>query len=84
MNNGPKTASQYAAQGLDIPLPVPQTEIKTTVEKLLATLKQIRRAQVSTQQLLKIVRNDCQHPETIRVSHTGHLFERCTTCGKEW
>ena len=84
MINGPKTAVEYAALGLSISLPMQQSEVKTTVGKLLVTLDNIHKAQMSTQQLLKMVRDGCSHPEMIQVSHTGHLFRQCTTCGKEW
>ena len=77
-------AVEYAAHGLSISLPVEQKDIKVTVEKLLVTLENINRARTSIAQLLVIVRDSCEHPEIIDVSHTGHLFKRCTTCGKEW
>lgn len=75
---------EYAAAGLSISLPVPQDQIAATVEKLLVTLENIHKAQVSTVWLLDLVRENCDHPETVQVSHTGHLFTRCTTCGREW
>jgi len=84
MINEPKTAVEYAALGLSISLPVQQNEVKQTVEKLLVILENIRKAQASTQALLGIVRDVCDHPQKVQVSHTGHLFMQCTTCGKEW
>ena len=75
---------EYAAHGLNISLPVEQKDIKSTVEKVLVTLENIHRARVSTEKLLELVRDSCEHPTIVRVSHTGHLFDRCTTCGKEW
>jgi hypothetical protein len=80
----PRNAVEYAALGLDILLPVLQDEVKPTVQRLLVTLENIHKAKVSTQKLLEIVRDQCKHPEIVQVSHTGHLFQQCTTCGKEW
>lgn len=84
MTIGPKTAVEYAATGLSISLPVPQDQVKQTVEKLLVTLENIHKAQVSIVRLLDLVRDGCEHPKTVQVSHTGHLFTQCTTCGREW
>jgi hypothetical protein len=77
-------AVEYAAHGLSISLPVAQEDIKPTVEKLLVTLQNINKARTATAQLLALVRDSCDHPEIVDVVHTGHLFKRCTTCGKEW
>ena len=77
-------ATEYAAHGLSISLPVEQNDIEAAVEKLLVTLENIDKARTSVVRLLGVVRDSCDHPEVVEVSHTGHLFKRCVICGKEW
>ena len=79
-----KGSVDYAMGVLDISLPVAQEDIGVTVERLLVTLENITRARTAVCKLLEIVRDECSHPKKIQVSHTGHLFQQCTTCGKEW
>ena len=74
----------YAAEGLSIALPVAQEDIKATIEKLFITVENIARAQTAVCKLIDIVRDQCEHPEKVSVSHIGHLYARCTTCGREW
>lgn len=75
---------EYAAEKLHVSLPVPQNEVKETIEKLLAVLEDIHRANTTVHNLIDLVRDNCSHPETVNVTHTGHPYTRCTTCGKEW
>ena len=84
MNEIVNASVSYAAEGLSIKLPVPQEDIKETIEGLRTTLANIAKAQDAVVVLMDLVRNSCEHPEKVPVSYTGHLYTRCTTCGKEW
>lgn len=78
-------AIEYAAEKLSVTLPVPQDEIKDTVSKLLVTLANIHKAQLTTKRLLEAVRDCRDHNETISTNHMGRWpATQCTICGKEW
>lgn len=61
-----------------------QENIKEQVEQAFADLKHAYASIELIEGRIHFLRKICEHPETVKVSHIGHLFNRCTTCGQEW
>ena len=69
---------------LSIEFPVPQEKIFDSISSLYSLLAQIQQEQQAIAAVIKMVQEQCSHPETMAVSRCGERGERCVVCRKEW
>lgn len=61
-----------------------QAELKQLVKQAFDDLSKAYASIELIEARIRFFQRICDHSETTRVSHTGHLFTKCIICEKEW